>query len=89
MKKDREINSEQLQTILGDDYQRTIKLILPNCFCLCDKKRPITTIVDYRIFINEFNDVVLRGKCVKCGKAMARCLETGENEVYLGRIKKL
>lgn len=35
--------------------------------------------VGYKIFMNDLNDTILKGKCSKCGGKVVRYLETGEN----------
>lgn len=61
--------------------------IIPNCLChTCGK---VVTIVDFKIVVNDLNDVILKGKCAVCGDAVNRYTETGEDEECLGRIKKI
>lgn len=89
IKKEQEIIKEQLIEIIGSDWKNYQK-IFDNCHCSkCDKKGYSSTIVDYKIFINDLNDVILRGRCAKCGSPLNRYSETGEVEEYLRRIKKV
>ena len=84
------ISYEQLKYIHGGDWEKYGKLILSNCFCFCDAKNHKTTIVDFDIFLDDkLNDVLLKGKCVKCGKNISRRLETGEAEGYAERIREI
>ena len=39
--------------------------------------------------MNDLNDVILDGKCAVCGDPVNRYTETGENEEYVRRIKKV
>ena len=48
--------------------------ILNNVFC--GKCRGSTTIIDYEI-TNSVHDILLEGKCKKCGNKVARLLESG------------
>ena len=47
------------------------KLIIDNVFC---SKCGTTTIVNYTIYNDRFG-VLLKGKCKKCGKSVARLIE--------------
>lgn len=49
----------------------TRKRLLESVFC---GDCLVTTIVDYNITMDKF-DIVLRGKCKKCGKDVARVVE--------------
>ena len=53
---------------ISEAYQ---KMLLDNVFC---GKCKMTTIVDYTIE-NNGSDIVLRGKCAKCGGNVARVIE--------------
>ncbi len=76
-KTEKEITKEQLREILGEEWENYQK-IFNNCCCSkCDNGYS-STIVDYRIFINDLNDIILRGKCAKCGNLMNRYAETRE-----------
>lgn len=87
MKKNVKINQADLQFIYGDDYSFFKSKIISNCFCTtCPNSKYDSTIVDYAIFVNELNDLILKGKCAKCGNKIARYLETGEVEEYAERI---
>lgn len=57
-------------------------------FCpSCDHSK----IADYEnnIEVNDLFDVILKGKCSKCGKPVSRYIETGEHENSIKIIKKL
>ena len=85
-KKEIKMTEEQLKYIYGKDWDSFTEEILPNCFCPCAGGN--TTIIDYEIFLNDLNDIELKGKCARCGGAVGRYVETGEVEEYGGRIKK-
>jgi hypothetical protein len=73
MKKSIKITNEKLKHILGADWKNFEEKILPNCFCgRCGGE---TTIVDWEAELNDLNDIVLRGKCEKCGGMVNRYLE--------------
>lgn len=77
----------QLKTIWGNDWDFFVEKIIPNCFChTCSDE---VTIVDYKIVVNDLNDIILMGKCAICGNPVNRYTETGENEDYVRRIKNV
>lgn len=86
-KKEKEITKDQLMVILGEDWENYQQILKSCCCSKCDKGYS-STIVDYKIFVNNLNDIILRGKCAKCGNPMNRYTETGENFEYVERIKK-
>jgi hypothetical protein len=89
-KKQLKITEEDLKFIYGDDYGFFQSKILSNCHCAnCPESKYDSTIVNYEIFLNDLNDVILRGFCAKCGGKIGRYSETGEVEKYLPRIKKI
>jgi hypothetical protein len=47
------------------------------------------TVVDYEIFLNDLNDIFLRGFCSVCKNPMGRYLETGEVAEFEERIKEV
>jgi hypothetical protein len=91
-KKPIKIAEEDLKFIHGDDYAFFREKILPNCFCTsCSKngRDNVVTIVDYEIFINDLNDVILQGFCSVCGGRVGRYSETGEVKEYVPRVLKI
>lgn len=90
-KKKIKIAEEDLKFIYGDNYEFFQSRILPNCFCgkcIRDGKHTVR-IVNYEIFINDLNDIILQGFCADCGGKVGRYLETGEVKEYVLRIKKI
>lgn len=87
MKKEFPLTLPQLKTIWGKDWDFFVEEIIPNCFCQTCKE--VVTIVDFKIVVNDFNDVILRGKCAVCGDGVNRYTKTGEVEYYASRIKKV
>lgn len=83
------ITKEQLKFIFGDDWRFIEEKILTNCFCGAGCGDGNAVMVDWRARLNEFDDVVFDGKCAKCGRAICRSTETGENEEYLGRLEEI
>lgn len=87
-KKQIKISLADLKTIYGDDYKTFEEKIIHNVFCPHGGQLT-TTIVDYQAYLNELDDVILKGRCIKCGKQVARYIETGEVEKYRGRVQEI
>jgi len=83
-----EITVSQIKQIFKDDYS-FFKKIEKNVFCGYCNDNHITTIVAYRAFILKNLDLLLQGKCKKCGHDAGRVLETGEVEKYKGGIRSI
>lgn len=88
-KKELELTELEMRTIVSDTTDN-LHLLLESIFCPCegDNKR----IEDYTAYLNDLNDVILKGKCSHCHSPAARYIETGENKdsfVAAERIRKL
>ena len=86
MNKNVRITEEQLQIILDKNYENFAEKILTNC--LCNKCMCVVKIVDYKIFLNDLYDVILKGNCAICGARVSRYIETGEDKIAVKKIKK-
>ena len=84
-----EITGEDLKFIYGDDYDIFNQKIIQNCYCANCKTSYQSTIVNYKIFLNDLNDIILEGFCKTCNQPISRYLETGEVEKYQRRIEKV
>ena len=84
----KEIATSQIKQIFQDDYP-LFKKIEKNVFCGYCSGDHITTIVNYRAFILNNFDLLLQGKCKKCGHNVGRVLEAGEVEKYKLGIESL
>ena len=78
-KTEKEITLAQIKQIFGDEYP-LFKKIEKNVFCGYCGDDHVTTIVDYRAYVLDNYDLLLKGKCKKCNHGVARVLETGEVE---------
>ena len=77
-RKEIEINLEDVELIMGETIQ-FLSNCIENCFCRnCNPS--LTTITNYRFFLNELEDIILKGECIKCSSPVARYIETGENK---------
>ena len=81
----REINIDQVKEIMGKDFKFFPK-VLDNVFC---GKCMTTVIYDYSIYIDALGYIILWGSCAKCGKKVARVIETAENPASAKRAKKI
>lgn len=73
-----EIGPLQLHLMLGPSYKKAIELTVNNIFCDCGAKNK--RLVNYKSYINDLNDVILKGWCSSCKSIAARYIETGERE---------
>lgn len=85
-----ELGPLQLQLMFGPTWKRDIELAIDSIFCDCgfDNRK----LIDYKSYLNDINDVILRGKCSSCKTIAARYIETGERkgiEKIADRIRKL
>jgi hypothetical protein len=82
------ISQQDLKFILGENYQSFTEKIVHNVFCTCGDTLT-TTVVDYKIFVNQLDDIVLRGLCKDCRQPVTRYMQTGEVERYRQRVQKV
>ena len=73
---ERKITKKELTEKIGAE---NLALVLNNVYCAECKN---TKMVGYEenIILEQSGDIILRGKCEKCGHKVARLLETGETE---------
>lgn len=84
------ISLQDLKTILGEDFHLLETETLSNCWCYkCNANNGKSKIVNFRIFLNNLNDIVLRGFCRRCGSRVDRYIDTGRVRKYTKIIKKL
>tara|TARA_R110002020_G_scaffold97708_6_gene233196 strand:- start:162 stop:491 length:330 start_codon:yes stop_codon:yes gene_type:complete len=71
-----EIGPLQLQLMLGAAWKEAIDAAVHNIFCRCGN--PDKHLMDYNSYLNNLNDVILKGRCSSCMTIAARYIETGE-----------
>jgi len=82
-----EIDLDDIKMIMQNDFVHFSK-ILENCFCAkCPKS--VTTIINYKAYLNDLDDIILRGNCITCGHEVARYIETGEQLDSAKRAKQI
>lgn len=65
---------EDVEIILGKQFQK-LSAFLDSVFCAhCSG---MTTIVDFRIFLDDNHDVIFDGACIRCKHPVSRYIETG------------
>ena len=87
--KDIELNQWEFQLVMEDSWNDR-DIFINNFFCDC--KSPNRQLVDYKIYLNDINDIILRGNCSGCKTIAARYIETGENVKSIeaaDRIRKI
>lgn len=71
------ITEEDVAFIFNDNLEQ-FHSVTSNCFCAQCQTPYESTIVNYKILLNELYDILLKGFCMDCGHTMGRYLETGE-----------
>jgi hypothetical protein len=80
-----EITLDDIEIIMGNGYE-FFPRIVGNCFCSwCEDH--ITTITNYKAYLNNLQDIILKGECSRCGKPVGRYIETGDSIESAGVAK--
>ena len=85
-----EIGPFQLRLMFGDSWEEDIHLFTHSFFC--DYGDENKKLVNYKSYISNLNDVILKGWCSSCKTIAIRYIETGERpgiEKVSDRIRKL
>ena len=76
MNKEIEISEIEYKKIMGDIWDKH-KILENNFYCSCgDDNRQL---IEFKIYLSESNDIVLKGKCSNCNKNVARLIEISEH----------
>ena len=75
-KTDIELNEWEYQLVMGEAWEHR-DLFINNFFCTCGEETK--QLIDVKVYLNNINDIVLRGICSGCNTIAARYIETGEN----------
>lgn len=71
------ITEKDLKFIYGNDYDFFQSKILSNCHCLgCFESKYGSTVVNYKIFLNDLNDIILKGFCDENNRLKAEMMDT-------------
>lgn len=69
-----EISLEDVELIMGKNFQK-LHIFLESAFCIeCSGQ---TAVVDYVIYLDDVNDLIFEGYCLKCKAPVSRYIETG------------
>jgi hypothetical protein len=79
------ITFDQLKEIMLDDI-KYFPEVVKNVFC---SNCLVTEVVDYIIYLDQSGYVLLDGSCKKCGKHVARLIETNEDPPTAKRAKRI
>jgi hypothetical protein len=74
---DIELNEWSFRIVMGDSWD-FLDRILHNIFCTCGAENK--ELIDYKVYLNNINDIILRGKCSGCNTIASRYIETGEKK---------
>jgi hypothetical protein len=80
------IDMDDVDMIMGDNYGQIDKFLTSS---FCRGCRSQTTIVRYTPFLDDVNDVILEGECIKCGSPIARYIETGASRKSASMAKHI
>jgi len=84
--------TKQEAIILFDNSEEIYNKLIKNVFCsncqgsIGDK---VTEIINYKIYLENTNNVVIKGKCKKCQNPVARFVETGENPKTAVKVEQI
>lgn len=82
------LNQWELRLMLGEEWEY-FSHILQNFYCSCGEIG--RELVDYKVFLDNHNDIILRGSCSICDSPAARTISTSEveeNVIVAKRIRK-
>ena len=67
------------------NFKRTVKSI----YCMVCKEPYNSENTNFKILLNDLNDLELEGHCEECGNKVGSYIETGEVEQYVSRIETI
>lgn len=85
-----ELGTLQLQAMFGTSWKEDILIAVNSIFCDCGAQQK--QLINYKAYLNDLNDVILKGWCSSCHTIAARYIETGERkgiEKIANKIRKL
>lgn len=84
-----EITETNFRVILGNDYEKFKRYIPNNVYCKNCNTPYSSKLINYRIFINDLEDILLEGLCSKCKSPVNRYVETGDVKKYKEKIAEI
>lgn len=80
---DFEINQFQLNNLLNHNEKKAFKYLLDNgVFCSSCNDICKDGVINYKIYLDRFNDIKVIGQCFTCNHKVTRIMEFGENESF-------
>lgn len=79
-----EISRFELMRVFDGD-EAWVRELEESIFCTCSA--PVKRLIQYKVFVNDLHDLVLRGLCSACNTIAARYVETGEDPEKVERIR--
>lgn len=73
-----EIGPLQLQLMFGQSCKDNIDIAVNSIFCDCGAQN--RKLINYKSYLNDLNDVILKGWCSSCKTVASRYIETGEKK---------
>lgn len=80
------LNDWEFQLVMGEAWEH-LPILVNSIFCMCEAEEK--HLIDYKAYLTDLNDIVLRGKCSGCNTIAARYIETGENKESAEAGKRL
>jgi len=81
------ISEDDLKFIVEDEFDQIVDLARNNSFCSrCHGKNKVE-MIDYKLMLNDLNDVIFQGKCKSCNGKIARYVEIGEQMKFQMRTE--
>ena len=73
-----QITEDDLKFIVEDNFDQIVDLARNNSFCSRCRGKNKVQMIDYKLILNDLNDVIFQGKCKSCNGRIARYVEIGE-----------
>lgn len=74
---------EMMRVFDGDEAW--VRVLEESIFCTCPAQTK--RLIQYKVFVNNLHDLVMRGLCSGCNTIAARYVETGEDPEKVKRIE--
>lgn len=81
---EKEITRFEMMRVFDGD-EEWVGTLEESIFCMCPA--PVKRLIAYKVFVNDLNDLVMRGLCSACNTIAARYVETGEEPEKVKRIR--
>ncbi len=82
-----ELESGDVELIMGENI-KFLDDCLTTIFCRRCSPNP-TQITNYKVYLNNLEDLIFKGECLVCGSPVSRYIETGENPESAGMARHI